>query len=173
MRQLEAQLRATMETLRLDVEIAVREVQTTFRETAANYRAMEAAAVEVEYISDRWRLLPGTDRSASLLLEDLLDAQERLNIAEFAYLDAQVNYNVAQIGYQKALGTLLQTEHLSALESCHVERPPLAVPQLAPDAAQPSRQEGEAQEPLPSPNSGHDVSSAVPSFRRTQRRTDS
>ena len=113
LRQLEAQMRATMESLRLEVEVAARDVVTTYREMIANLRAMRAEETEVEYLYQRWKLLPGNDRSASLLLEDLLDAQERLNVSEFAYLNSQLNYNVSHMAFQRAVGTLLQSENIS------------------------------------------------------------
>ncbi len=123
LRQVESQLRATMEMLRLDVEVAVREVLTTYREMNAEYGAMTAAQAEVDYIRDRWQVLAGTDQSASLLLEDLLDAQERLGAAEFAFLTAQTSYNFAQIAYQRALGTLLETRRISVERFCEAYLP--------------------------------------------------
>ena len=108
--QLQAQLQATLEAVRLEVEIAVREVQTTYREMVANYRAMEAAATEVEYITDRWQLSPDADGSASILLDHLLQAQERLSVAESAYLQAQLSYSLSQMAYRKAIGMLLKAE---------------------------------------------------------------
>jgi outer membrane protein TolC len=122
LRQLEADLKVTMENLRQEVEVAVAEVLTTYQEMAANHRAMEAAAVNVDYVHDRWQLLPGSDRSASFLLDDLLSAQERLSATEYAFLQAQVAYNVAQMLYVQALGTLLQSERISIerFRQCHL-----------------------------------------------------
>ena len=113
LQQLQAELQATLEAVRLEVEVAVRELQTTYGEMEANYRAMEAATVEVDYIADRWQLLPDADRSASVLLEHLLQAQERLNAAESAYLHAQLNYSLSQMAYRRATGRLLQAEEIS------------------------------------------------------------
>ncbi len=110
LRQLQAELQATLEAVRLEVEVNVREVQTTYREMVANYRAMEAAKVEVEYIENRWLMLPDSDRSSSLLLENLLEAQERLAVAETAYLHAQLNYSLSQVSYRKSIGTLLRAD---------------------------------------------------------------
>jgi len=121
LRQLEAQMHATMQSLRLEVEVAARDVVTTYREMLANHRAMRAEETEVEYLYQRWKLLPGNDRSASLLLEDLLDAQQRLNVSEFAYLTSQLNYNVSHMAFQRAIGTLLQSQNISYsryLECC-------------------------------------------------------
>jgi outer membrane protein TolC len=118
LRQMEAQFRTTLETLKLEVEVASREVTTLFREVDAKYRAMDAARTEVDYLQDRWELLPGDDRSASLLLEDLLGAQERLTGAEYEFLDAQLSYSLAQMTYKKAIGSLLVTENITAARYC-------------------------------------------------------
>ena len=121
LRQLESQLQVTMEALRFEVEAAVREVSTSYREMLANFQAVSGEEAEVRYLYDRWRLLPGNDLSASVLLEDLLDAQERLNLAEFAFLNSQLDYNTSHMAYQRALGTMLQTEQITMeryIENC-------------------------------------------------------
>jgi outer membrane protein TolC len=125
LRQLEADLKTTIERVRQEVEVAVNEVSTTYREMAANRRSMEAAAVETDYIYDRWQLLPGSDRSAGFLLEDLLVAQERLNAAELAFLQAQVSFNVTQMMYLQTTGTLLQSERISIERFCECYLPNL------------------------------------------------
>jgi outer membrane protein TolC len=121
-RQFQNQFRATLHAMQLEVEIAVREVQTSHREMEAKLQAMKAAASEVEYIDRRWRLLPGEDRTASLVLEDLLGAQERLTAEEFDYLNAQVTYNLAITNLHKATGTLLHMENITTTrtEDCGI-----------------------------------------------------
>ncbi len=122
-RQLQNQFRATTETLKLEVAVAVRELSTSYQEMTAKYRAMQAAAVEVEYISERWKTLGGEDRSAALMLEDLLNAQNRLADAEFGFLNAGLTYNLAQMNYKKAVGTLLQDEQVSISRNCNCRMP--------------------------------------------------
>ena len=56
----------------------------------ANYQAVLGEEAEVSYLYDRWTLLPGDARSASIILEELLDAQERLSTAELAFTEARV-----------------------------------------------------------------------------------
>ena len=82
LRQITQQFDETVQTLSTEVEVAVREVSATFRELLGKYRAMNAAVAEVDYLTRRWELLSGDDRSGSFLLEDLLDAQDRLAIEE-------------------------------------------------------------------------------------------
>ncbi len=133
LRQLESDLKTTMEKLRQEVEVAVAEVSTTFQEMRANHRSMEAAAVETDYFYDRWQLLPGSDRSAGFLLQDLLTAQERLNAAEFAFLQAEVSYNVTQMLYLQTVGTLLQSERISLERYCESYLPNLQFRRLEAD----------------------------------------
>ena len=108
--------------MQLEVEVAVREVQTAYREMVANKQAMEAAASEVDYIDRRWRMMPGEDRTAALVLEDLLGAQERLTAEEFDFLSSEVTHNLALMGLKKATGTLLQVENVIATkqEECGI-----------------------------------------------------
>jgi outer membrane protein len=117
LRQFEHQFKNTLHALQLEVEIAVREVHTSFREIESRFQSMNAAGTEVDYIGQRWQLLPGEDRSASLILEDLLDAQERLTVQEFAFANAQVTYNLALTNVKRAMGTLLQFEQVAMAKS--------------------------------------------------------
>lgn len=112
-RQLQNNFEATVSALGLEVETSVREVQTTYRETLAKYESMKASENEVDYITKRWKHLTGGDRSASLILEDLLAAQERLQHEEFEFLNAQVTYNLAITSLKRVTGTLLQLEQVT------------------------------------------------------------
>ncbi|MEZ6103731.1 MAG: TolC family protein [Pirellulaceae bacterium] len=127
LRQLQSQFRGTMETLKFEVSVAVREVETAYLEMLARHRAMKAADSEVEYIQRRWRLMPGEDRSAALILEDLLAAQERLAAEEAAFLEAQVNYSLAQSELKRATGTLLQLDMCDTSTLEGGVTPPLSV----------------------------------------------
>jgi outer membrane protein TolC len=112
MRQLQNQFRATIDVLQLEVEVVVREVQTAFREIKAVHEAMQAAAHEVDYLTKRWQLLSGEDRSAALILEDLLAAQDRLAIEELEFVQSQIVYNQSLTDLKQVTGTLLQMEQI-------------------------------------------------------------
>ncbi len=118
LRQLTQQFDETVQVLMADVEIAVREVQATYQEMVAKSRAMESAAAEVEYLTQRWQLLSGDDRSVSFLLEDLLDAQDRLMSEEFGFAAAQRDYTVSQMVLKKATGTLLKQQAIEPMRVC-------------------------------------------------------
>lgn len=161
LRQLQAELRNAMEQLRADVEVAVREVGTTYREMAAREESLQAARLDLESMRDRWLSLPGSDRSATLVLEELLNAQERLTSSEHALLEAQLAYSLSQVHYQQAVGTLLQSEevtveryvadHLPTLELRHVPQgdgPTSGLPVLGADGEGDGSPAAEAELPL-------------------------
>ena len=100
--------RLTVEESLTSVEIASREVETSFREMVARYEAMNAAEREAEYLEDRWRVLPNANDSAAQLLDNLLDAQERVAEEEGTMVRAQTNYAVAIVRLKSELGILLR-----------------------------------------------------------------
>ncbi len=112
LRQVTNQFRTTAETLMLEVEVAVREVTTSFNEMSAKFESMQAAGSEANSIQQRWQALAGDDRNGALVLEDLLAAQERLADAEMGFLGAEVTYNLAMTNLKRATGMLLQSENI-------------------------------------------------------------
>ena len=96
-----------------EVEIAVRETQTAFTEMVTKKQAVDAAANEVLYLQDRWDHLPDPNESATLLIEDLLDAQERLADEERDFVAAQTAYALSWVGLRKAMGVLLRFDDLA------------------------------------------------------------
>ena len=123
---------ATVENALTEVELAVREVETSYREMAGRYQAMRSAEDEAAYLQDRWDLLPGGG-SATRLLEDLLDAQERLTDEEGGLTTAQVNYLLALAHLRRSTGTLLQFT-----PSTRTPQPTVALPRVAEDKFAPS-----------------------------------
>ncbi len=103
----------TTEVAFTDIEIAVRETHTAFDEMASKKQAIDAASREVSYLKERWELLPDPNESAVLLIEDLLDAQERLADEEQEFVRAQVAYAMSWVQLRKAMGVLLRLENPS------------------------------------------------------------
>lgn len=135
------QLVDAVENVLAEVEVAVREAQTSYREMTASYHAMVAKEAEVRSLDDRWRALAGDSTMATVLLEQLLRAQEELAAEQFALADAQVSYSLALTRVKQADGTLLQIQPV-ANESSSGSSPGLllepragAVPAVAPRSA--------------------------------------
>ena len=110
MEQLTQELASAVLLVLRDVEVAVREVDATYREMQAKYRAMLASAAQLTYLQDRWRLLPGEEQVAGIVLEDVLEAQDRLAEMECEFAAAEVGYNQALCDLQWSMGMMLHCE---------------------------------------------------------------
>lgn len=126
----QSEFEGSVQTALNEVELAVREVRTSHRELTGKFQAMTAAQKETDYLTDRFKTLPGDDVSANLMLEQLLESQERLADEEFAFVSAQVNYSVSLVNLRRAMGTLLMFDGSSTKE----ERAPgkVDIPQALP-----------------------------------------
>lgn len=117
-RQIQQQYKTTLSTIRLEVEVAVRELSTSLQEMSAKGEAVHAREAQLSSLQRRWKALPGEDVATSLALENLLVAQERLQEAEHEYLRSIMTHNLATITLKQARGTLLQEENISVSEYC-------------------------------------------------------
>lgn len=108
MRKALADFRSSVETGLTEVELALREARTSYLELGSRFQAMLAAERESLYLLERWKLMPDDDRSSILLLEDLLDSQERLANEEADFTNAQVGYVLALAQLKRVQGTLLK-----------------------------------------------------------------
>ena len=102
-----AEFQQTTEAAMTEVEIAVRETQTLFNELIAKQQSTMAAAREVDYLRQRWTHLPDPNENAILLIENLLDAQERLADEERSLVRSQVAHALSWVTLRKAMGVLL------------------------------------------------------------------
>ncbi len=101
---------ASVESSMSQVELAVREFETSYQEMLSRFQSMIAADTEANYLLERWRLLPGNDQTTSFLLEDLLDAQERVAVEEQDFVEAQVAYVLSVVRLKRASGILLSCD---------------------------------------------------------------
>ena len=126
------EFRNTVETGVTEVELAAREARTSHAEMLSRYEAMQAAEAEAIYLNERWRQLPGDDRTTAEMLEDLLDAQERVAVEEYAFETARMNYMLALIEIKRSTGTLLAAEDGASL----LDRPgQLHGPEISPQSS--------------------------------------
>jgi hypothetical protein len=86
--------------------------------------AMLATQHEADHLRNRWELLPGTDRSASLVLEDILNAQERLMEEETSLVKAQVDYVKALTELKRVTGTMVCINQSLPLQRSNVIEQP-------------------------------------------------
>ena len=112
--QLTSQLAATTSNVRLEVETAVREITTCYREMLCQAHAVIGNETEIEYLKSRWDASLDEQRSSSVLLDDLLNAHDRLARSEGLYAAALVGYNQGFAKLNQATGTLVDCQQLCA-----------------------------------------------------------
>lgn len=110
LRQLTDQLETTLETIGLEVKVAVREVSTAQRELTSYYYTMRAAERELATLEARRDVDTGLGRWTSGYLNELIDSQRRLGQAEESYAGAVAVYNVALRNLDRATGVLLESQ---------------------------------------------------------------
>ena len=110
--QLTSKLAATMADVRLDVETAVREITTCYREMLCQAHAVIGNETEISYLKSRWEASLDEQRSSSVLLDDLLNAHDRLARSEGLYATALVGYNEGFAKLNQATGTLVDCQQL-------------------------------------------------------------
>jgi outer membrane protein len=113
--QLTSQLCATTSTVRLEVEKAVREIKTSYQETLCQAHAVIGNIAEIEYLKARWEASLDEQRSSAVLLDDLLNAHDRLARSEGLYATALVAYNVGFANLNRATGTLVDFQTVQRL----------------------------------------------------------
>jgi hypothetical protein len=101
-----------------EVDIAVRELNTSYKELGAKGRALAAAEAEANTIEQRWLRMVDGSGSAGLNLESLLRAQERVTETEEEYVSSVLTYNLAMVNLKRSNGTLLQTENVNVSKGC-------------------------------------------------------
>jgi outer membrane protein len=134
--QLTSQLVAVTLTVRLEVEKAVREVKTAYRETLCQAHAIMGNLSEIEYLTARWEASLDEQRSSAVLLDDLLNAHDRLTRSEGLYAAALMSYNSGFANLNRATGTLVDYQTVrQQIEPGYVhDRPKTPVmPQIAAD----------------------------------------
>lgn len=117
-RQLQARYDQTLANIQTEVDIAVRELITSYREIQATSRALSAAEAEAKTIELRWSRFIDGNANSSLNLESLLRAQERVTEAEREYVNTLLIYNLAIVNLKRANGTLLDCENIVVNRRC-------------------------------------------------------
>ncbi len=147
-----SQLQAVAATIRAEVEIAARDVTTTCREVRSKYQAMLAEQQEVELLLERWRSLAGDQQVAGIVLNDLLDAQDRRASAELDMVNAQVSHRVAWIQLKRATGTLCDLTAVTGNEALLTTVEPPQPSGLTGDDASPAPARLPPVEKVPAPS---------------------
>ena len=110
-----------------DVEIANRDLETQYDTFINTMESLKSAMRDADYIRKRWENFAFVDNAdtntPNTLLEQLLDAQQRLVDAETAFVAAVRNYMTAQANLSVATGTLLQQQRITPMRTVDRENP--------------------------------------------------
>ena len=113
MNLIKAEIEETMQNVVAESQIARRRVVSAKETLVAAIEAILAATLDLEQNEGRWEsfaLIEGDlieGQSPTAVLEQLLDSQERLAVAELVYAQAEMELKVSEIALQRTMGTLL------------------------------------------------------------------
>ncbi len=79
---------------------------------------LKLAIDEENILMVRWRKIGGDGSRIGIVLENLLDAQQRRTDAERDWVASQTAYLVSLVRLQRAMGTLLINEGISPQQDC-------------------------------------------------------
>jgi len=116
--QLEDEYARALEAVQTEVDIAVRELNTSYQEIGAKSRALAAAEAEANTIEQRWLRMVDGNGSAGLNLESLIAAQERVTESEREYVSSVLTYNLAMVNLKRSNGTLLGSQNVQVQKNC-------------------------------------------------------
>lgn len=102
-----AALRSAFEDVILDVNLAVRQIETTYDQIGPSFESAQARDREVESIVAR------AERKDIATLQNELGSRQSLAAARRALLAAIIEYNIAIIDLERAKGTLLRYNNVT------------------------------------------------------------
>ena len=110
------QLNTTLDTIKLEAMVSGREVQTAHRDLVARRQSLADAREDYRLLSTRFEQGLGDrgDATGVSFLEFLLDAQERVSVAEREYAESVATYNVSLVNLERAQGSLLRYSDVGA-----------------------------------------------------------
>lgn len=124
LRQQFSQLRSTIDTVLLEVKASVREVETAWQDYGAKLRSVQAAGADLEQFTARRDVdtqsspdAASGGRTQSSYLDQWLDSQTRLEVAEQEFARVATIYQVAVVNLERAQGNLLNYEDISIVRT--------------------------------------------------------
>ena len=108
-------LREAIQETQFEVEAALIDVKRTAQQHQSKRDLLTTALEEERILAQRWELMGGDGSRVGVVLENLLDAQQRRADAEREYVTAQTSYMVSLIDIQRAMGTLLIYEGINSV----------------------------------------------------------
>lgn len=162
------EVQQTTQNVIAESQVAYRRVVSAAETLDAAALAVSAAKADLNQNHRRWEnfaLVEGDiteGQTPTLILDQLLDSQQRLADAEFTYSQAVKELKVAEIGLRRATGTLLMAQEIQITKENAGDQPTL---RLDRNYIQPASQ---APNPLPNPDAGR-YQLNVPQFPHQQQ----
>jgi len=125
-----ASMQNAADQLAVDVNEAVREIETAFAEVEANRAAVAAAKAELEALEDTEKI---RGRLSPEFLQVKLGAQELLAAVAGEEVRALVDYNRALARLAEVTGTILHQQNIKLAVEAATEAPPRPRPAGAPE----------------------------------------
>ncbi|NND99920.1 MAG: TolC family protein [Pirellulaceae bacterium] len=116
-RQRAESLREIIQQTKWEAEAALIDVRRASAQHDSKRHLLLTAIDEENVLTRRWEMLGGDGSRVGVVLETLLDAQQRRTDAEREYVTAQADYMASLVSLQQAMGTLLQYEGVQAVRA--------------------------------------------------------
>ncbi len=136
-----AKIRAEVDETILSVisesQIALRRVKAAKETLDSALQAIEAAQADLDQTFLRWEsfgLIQGDiadGQTPTTVLDQLLDAQERLTVAELVFTQSELELKTAEVELQRTMGTLLIHENVSFGSTTEGDLPQLIIDKSA------------------------------------------
>ena len=132
LRQQINQVKTTVDSVILEVQISAREVGTSYREALAKYSTVKAYGEDIATLEARRTIQPFSDPAVAAIMgaeatktaqatqttdyiDRMLDAQDRRATAEEEFIRSAANYQVSLVNMQRAKGKLLRFEGIKVI----------------------------------------------------------
>ncbi|MEO1524686.1 MAG: TolC family protein [Planctomycetota bacterium] len=111
-------LREVVLRTQFEVETALTDVERYAKQRESKRRVLATAIDEENILTVRWRLIGGDGSRVGVVLETLLDAQQRRTTAEQDLVAVESDYMVSLVQLNRAMGTLLISGGIHPQQSC-------------------------------------------------------
>ncbi len=109
-REKSEELREAIIQTRQAIEAALIQVNRASAQRQSKQRLLETAITEESILARRWQLMAGDSGGAGLVVETLLDSQQRRADSEREWVTSHTEYRIALVQLERAMGTLLIQE---------------------------------------------------------------
>lgn len=132
-RRLQNELENVIQNVIAESQVATRQVSSSFETLKAAKEAVVASRADLVQNEKRWEsfaLVEGDiadGQSPTVVLDQLLDSQERLSQAENVFVEAEQGLKIAEVSLQRTMGTLLMHQQVDFSRSVKCDVPSIHI----------------------------------------------